>query len=1563
LQDIDEEGQAWFLVPRNVLASAVQGGALQVTFNAPANGRTLHVNAAELYHSNVEWAILQTEPERTDVPSATIDTPLAFALLDSETAVVGTGRAADGPLHGQFSLDGAPLPAPSAGTACLVFEALGLNKNNFQNAVWLDGQLLISLVGYDASTWTTFAFDVPSLLLDPTNSPHKVTLVSGTDGSSNHNDWSARNLRLIIDNRNWRDPAYEGNTVSLGDSTTNKPTSVTFTNSFMSDDEWSFVASVDPTACSTGIHDIAFTVTNASGMAATDHAEVWFHEREALTLGCPSDMHFGSITNLEPAFTGYATSSSDHVTLSFSDHCPAPGTEGTPLDVWTVIRTWNAETPDGAITSCVQTFTIDLPMHQWYVDASRPDDSGAATNWATAKRTLRAAADLADFGDTVWVADGTYDENGHTVSGDFQDRLRITRGFDVRSVNGPEHTTIVGASHEGTNGPTAVRCVAMSYGVLDGFTLSGGHTTVSTNAAPEYQCGGGALLDMIATVSNCVIVGCSAETYGGGVYATGESRVVNCTIENGSAHVGGGGASLDGQALLDRCIVRNNTAGGDGTEDGGGIYVLSGGHARSCLIEGNAADNGGGGIYVTADAPDALIENCTVIGNVGGYGGGMYLHGGTNRNCIIYDNTATMGTSSNWSVGSGSPEFEFCCIAPTNGLDAYGGEGCFDGDPKLRWDRSPQDGSPCRDVGSSALVTGEFDLRGRPRIMGPSVDIGAYEWIYHTPVAGFGDALEFDGADDYVNVAYHAGLNPTNAFTVEFWAYVTGGAGSYRSPVTSRNSNRGYILYAGSDDNWQFWIGSGIGYYKLRSGVPVELETWTHLAAVYDGSGTITLYVNGEVAGSPLTGVTFVANDAAPLYLGAGKTDGASPDFYFPGQLDDVRIWGAVLSANTITNWMYREVDKSHPAYTNRAGYYNLNDGSGMAAADAVYGHNGVLSGMDEAAWVDSTAGNEWEWRSLPNTVQYGKLVGSDLNGSSSDGTDWTLTFEIVTPPTNGTAMITTDNIFSYSTSRLFTEDRFTYRVRDDYGLVSNVATSRVIVLPPVPYVDITNENASVARTVTQITIGGTNSASAIGTLAWANAASESGGELPVSGSDFLIADVPLVIGANKIAVVVTNAIGEEARDSVTIERVSWHGGDSLTHYVSAGGTDVFPYTNWATAAHAIQDAVDAAAAGDTVLVTNGVYDTGGAVTPGYSLMNRVCFTRAITVRSVNGWEHTTIYGRGPRGNNAVRCVYMSGDAVLSGFTIRNGHTRTSGDLVHTRSGGGVFMDDGGLVERCRIRDNRVESDGAGVYINYEGLVRNTLIHDNEGFSGAGVYMANSRGEGPRLYNCTVVDNASDFDGGGIIFDSGRIRNCVVYYNTATTHPDTANHYSRGSSISWGHSCSLPRPLGTGNITNNPQFVSESDYQLLSASPCIDAGNNAYMPTGADFDGTPRPLDGDFDGTNTVDIGAYEYDSVTTDSDGDQASDYEEHVADTDPANPNDTFQINAISNASPVSVYFESSSNRWYTMAGCSNLLDGTWTNVPGAGPRVGVGGSDLLQDTNVPVRGPFYRLEVELP
>jgi len=180
-----------------------------------------------------------------------------------------------------------------------------------------------------------------------------------------------------------------------------------------------------------------------------------------------------------------------------------------------------------------------------------------------------------------------------------------------------------------------------------------------------------------------------------------------------------------------------------------------------------------------------------------------------------------------------------------------------------------------------------------------------------------------------------------------------------------------------------------------------------------------------------------------------------------------------------------------------------------------------------------------------------------------------------------------------------------------------------------------------------------------------------------------------------------------------------------------------------------------------------------------------------------------------------------------------------------------------------------------------------------------------------------------------------------------------------------------------------------SNFHLQVTSPCIDAGDNALMPSVTDFDGTPRPLDGDDDGIATVDMGCYEFLNVNADSDGDSmrdgweedhgldlivndandnpdgdlADNRDEYTADTDPHNSNDFFQITAVTNESFITVYFDSSAARLYTMKGCSNLIDGIWNTIPGGAPRLGVDGGDAMTDTNMPPNGLIYQLEVELP
>jgi hypothetical protein len=108
-------------------------------------------------------------------------------------------------------------------------------------------------------------------------------------------------------------------------------------------------------------------------------------------------------------------------------------------------------------------------------------------------------------------------------------------------------------------------------------------------------------------------------------------------------------------------------------------------------------------------------------------------------------------------------------------------------------------------------------------------------------------AMTFDGSTAKALVPWSADLNPL-VFSLEARARMTGGAGTYRAVISSRDASYlGYIIYAGyagSGNTWQFWTRGENSGWQTLIGSPVVEGQWTHLVATFDGTKTL-LYVNG----------------------------------------------------------------------------------------------------------------------------------------------------------------------------------------------------------------------------------------------------------------------------------------------------------------------------------------------------------------------------------------------------------------------------------------------------------------------------------------------------------------------------------------------------------------------------------------------------------------------------------------------------------------------------------------------------------------------------------------------
>jgi hypothetical protein len=153
--------------------------------------------------------------------------------------------------------------------------------------------------------------------------------------------------------------------------------------------------------------------------------------------------------------------------------------------------------------------------------------------------------------------------------------------------------------------------------------------------------------------------------------------------------------------------------------------------------------------------------------------------------------------------------------------------------------------------------------------------------------------MKFNGSSNWITVNDSASLDLTTGMTLAAWVYPTVSLTDWATVIMKEQPGWGtYLLYAndhrtGQPDNVIFVGGAE---RVLSAGSHLPTNTWTHLAATYDGS-TQKLYVNGELVGSrPQTGTIAVSD--GKLRIGGNSVWGE----YFTGQIDEVRIYNRALT-------------------------------------------------------------------------------------------------------------------------------------------------------------------------------------------------------------------------------------------------------------------------------------------------------------------------------------------------------------------------------------------------------------------------------------------------------------------------------------------------------------------------------------------------------------------------------------------------------------------------------------------------------------------------------------------
>jgi hypothetical protein len=265
---------------------------------------------------------------------------------------------------------------------------------------------------------------------------------------------------------------------------------------------------------------------------------------------------------------------------------------------------------------------------------------------------------------------------------------------------------------------------------------------------------------------------------------------------------------------------------------------------------------------------------------------------------------------------------------------------------------------------------------------------------------------------------------------------------------------------------------------------------------------------------------------------------------------------------------------------------------------------------------------------------------------------------------------------------------------------------------------------------------------------------------------------------------------------------------------------------------------------------------------------------------------------------------------VIEGNSILSNRAGNPATFNQFGGGGGISLYSSAevtvdpIIRGNYISDNNAADFGAGISFGEfdstpiaasRGIVENNIFDINGGVDGGAIGTSTTVA---KIRNNTIHDNNAAGHGGGVYFGASAVAadqvefvNNIVSSNQATgtaigggIYVDPAaspnvrfNDIYANTPINVGGSKQDSDYIGVnGGISVNPLYVAPAgtpprDYHLQPGSAVIEAGENAGVVATTDYDGAPRIVDADSNGTATVDMGAFEF---QPDLDGDGIPDW-----------------------------------------------------------------------------------------